>query len=147
MKEEIQKKAKEALKGGDKIALEALRSLISALQYAEMSLDKKILTDSDCMTIIKQELKKRSEEIEFLIKAKKQDVVAKVEHEISVIKQFLPPQVDAQQIQQFLSSSLESIKDKNIGEVMKVLKDKFKDTLDGKTASNVVKTFFENIKK
>lgn len=124
IKEKIMADIKEAMKSGDTSKRDALRTLHSALKQVEI--DKRIvLSDDDCIGILKTALKQREDAKESYIKAQRQDLADKEVYEISLIMQYLPEQLDDNALESAIKEIIEKVgaKDsKDLGKVMGMAK-------------------------
>lgn len=128
-----------AMKAKDAVRLQALRALQSEFQYEEMQ--KGPLSNDDIIAILKREVKKRNESLEFEEKANRQDAIEVLKKEISVIEEFLPSQLSEDKLKEILLD----IKTKgasNMGLAMKELKTSFAGQYDAKRASELAKEIF-----
>ena len=88
IKDSIMADIKEAMKSGDSTKRDALRTLHSALKQVEI--DKRIvLSDEDCIGILKTALKQREDAKESYLNANRQDLADKESYEIALILQYL----------------------------------------------------------
>ena len=92
MRAKIQADIKLALKARDKIRTETLRSVLAAFQYEEMSKEVDTLSEQDTIAVLKREVKKREEELEFAEKADRSELVDNLNSEIAVVNSYLPSQ-------------------------------------------------------
>lgn len=128
-----------ALKAKDVIRLQALRSLQSEFQYEEMQ--KGSLSSDDIIAILKREVKKRNESLEYEEKAGRKDAIEVLKKEISVIEEFLPSQLSEDKLKEIILE----IKTKgasNMGLAMKELKSSYAGQYDAKRASEIAKEIF-----
>ena len=120
IKEIMMADIKEAMKSGDTAKRDALRTLHSALKQVEI--DKRIvLSDDDCIGILKTALKQREDAKDSYIKAQRQDLADKEAYEISLIMQYLPKQLDDNELELAIREIIEKVgaKDsKDLGKVM-----------------------------
>jgi uncharacterized protein YqeY len=142
MKKLLQEQVKVALKAGKKIELQTLRALLAAMQYEEMQQGKEELTEIENVAILKNEIKKRKESLEYAEKAEREDQKADLLTEISALEAFLPQQLSAEQIEKILSDIKSATPSANMGLAMKELKDKYTGQYDGKLASDLAKKVF-----
>ena len=133
-----------AMKSGDKIKLETLRSLRAALKEKEIALrsQKKELSEEDILPVITTAAKKRREAIDEYRKAHRNDRVEEEEKELAIIQEYLPEQLSPAEIEQKVQSAVnaagaESIKD--MGRVMSLLMAELKGRADGKVVQSIVK--------
>ena len=139
MKEKIQQSIKEAMKRKDKVRLETLRSLSTAIQYEEIAKKVDTLSPEACLTIAQGELKKRKEAIEFAEKGNRPDLKERLEAEIGVIKEFLPQQLSAEDLERAIVDMKTANPALNLGTAMKGLKEKFAGQYDSKLASDIAR--------
>ncbi len=131
---------KEAMKSGNTLKRDALRTLHSALKQVEV--DKRIiLSDDDCIKILKTALKQREDAKESYLKAQRQDLADKESFEIDIIMQYLPKQLDDNELESAIKKIIEEVgaKDsKDFGKVMSATKD-LNPVATGKRISEMVK--------
>jgi uncharacterized protein len=139
MKERLQAALKEALKARNKVRLDTVRSVLSAIQYEAM--DKKVedLPDDQCLGVLQREIKKRREEIEFADQAKREDLKEKLKVEIATLEEFLPQQLSSPELEKVLMDLKAANPALNMSAGMKVLKEKYAGQYDGKMASELAK--------
>ncbi|WP_104747018.1 GatB/YqeY domain-containing protein [Helicobacter bilis] len=120
IKDSIMADIKEAMKSGDNAKRDALRTLHSALKQVEI--DKRIvLSDDDCIGILKTALKQREDAKESYLNANRQDLADKESYEIALILQYLPKQLDDNELENAIKEIIEKVgaKDsKDLGKVM-----------------------------
>ena len=142
MKAELQAAMKDAMRAKQKNRLEAIRTLLAAIQYEEMEKKVDALPPDSILGLLQRELKKRKEELEFAEKASRDDLKGKLAEEISVIEGFLPKQLSAADLENALMQMRAETPGLNMGAAMKVLKEKFPGQYDGKLASEIAKKLF-----
>ncbi len=139
MKAKLQAALKEALKARNKVRLDTIRSVLSAIQYEAM--DKKVedLSDEQCLGILQREIKKRREEVDFAVQAKREDLLEKLKLEIATLEEFMPQQLSATDLEKIIVDLKGSTPSINMSGAMKVLKEKYAGQYDGKLASDLAK--------
>jgi uncharacterized protein YqeY len=142
MREDLQVKLKEYMKQKDRVRADTVRSIISAFQYEEMAKKVDALDKDSAIAILQRELKKRKEELEFVEKSGRPELVEKNQIETEVIEALLPQQMNAEALTQLISELKEQLQAKNMGIVMKTLQEKYAGQYDGKTASELAKKLF-----
>ena len=93
LREQIKAGIPVAMKAKEKIKLDTLRSLSTEIQYEEIAKNTEPLPDQETITILKREIKKRQESLEYAEKANRPETVADIKAEIMVIESFLPSQL------------------------------------------------------
>ncbi len=139
MKGKLQDCLKEALKSRNKIRLDTIRSVLSAIQYEAMEKKVEDLSDDQCTAIIQREIKKRREEVEFALQAKRTDLNEKLSVEIATLEEFLPKQLTSPELEKLIVGLKASDPSLNMSGAMKVLKEKYAGQYDGKAASEIAK--------
>lgn len=131
----------EAMKAHDTVRTETLRGIKTAFMNWQTSKEHagKEMTDADEIQILKKMVKQREESIEQYTAAGR-DELANTEHvQMVVIKEFLPAEASASDIEQAffsLNRDIEPIK-KNMGLFIKAIKEQYP-TADGKLVAQIV---------
>jgi len=139
MKDRLKISLKEAMKAKDSAKMDTLRGLLSAIQYEEIQAGVNDLDPAGILTVIKRELKKKNEEIEFAKQANRADSLDKAKKELAILESLLPKQMDASQLEVEVKNLKVANPAANMGVMMKLLKEKFDGQYDGKLASEIVK--------
>lgn len=139
MKEKLKTSMKEAMKAKAKVRLQTIRSLLSALQYEEMQKGVDELEDKDGIAVLKSEIKKRKESLEFAEKDSREDQIADLNTEIATIEEFLPSQLSAEQLESIVLEMKSQDPEIQLGGIMKTLKDSYGGQYDGKLASEIAR--------
>lgn len=146
IKEKINELMKEAMKSGDKVKLETLRSIRAAFIEFDKSGSGKELNEEEEIKIINSLVKKRKESIEIFEKANRTDLAEKEKQELEILQSFLPAQLTEEEISKKLDEIIKQlgVKDpKDFGKVMGVAMKEFKGRADGKLVQTLVKSKLE----
>ena len=142
LKDKINNDLKEAMKGGDKIKLETIRSIRALILEFEKSGSNKELTPEEEIKMLSSAAKKRRESIEQFRNAGRNELADKEEAELKIIEGYLPKQLSESEI-------LEEVK-KIAGEVGAKTKEDFPKlmpaaakALKGKAEGKVIKEIVE----
>ena len=100
------------------------------------------ITDQEIISVLQTMIKQRKASIDMYSSGNREDLVTKEESEIEIISNFLPEQLSSQEIETIineliLSSGASSIK--NIGDVIKLVKEKYEGRIDLGVASKLIK--------
>ncbi len=139
LKTALQASLKEALKARDKVRLDTVRSVLSAMQYEAISNKVDELSEEENLAVLQREIKKRREEIEFAEQAKRSDLIDKLKTEIASLESFLPKQLSSEELEKILADIKSSTPGINMGAGMKLLKEKYSGQFDGKLASEIAR--------
>jgi len=101
--EKLQQDLKSSLKGGDKDRTGALRFLISQIQYARIE-KQSDLDDADIIRVLGKQAKNRKETIDACREAGRHELQEKEERELAIIEEYLPGQIDEDEIREILRS-------------------------------------------
>jgi uncharacterized protein len=141
LKDQLNEDLKISLKSGDKLRTETLRSLKSAIKYAEIDAGHD-LDDQGVIGVIMQQAKQRRDSIEEFEKAKRVDLIEKETAELAVLTQYLPAQLSEAEIEaraKAVIAELGITDAKGLGVVMKRLTTNLKGQADGKAINQVVR--------
>jgi len=138
---QIQDDVKAAMRNKDKERLGALRLITAAIKQKEV--DERItLDDAGILAILEKMVKQRKDSIEQFSKAGRDDLIAKEEFELGVIKAYMPEQMSEAEISKLLddiiaATGAQGMKD--MGKVMAELKPKVQGRADMGLVSKLVK--------
>jgi len=133
---------KEAMKSKDKVALEALRAIKSALLLAQTSGTQKEVDEAEELAILQRLVKQRKESAAIYLQQNRTDLAEPELAQVDIIAQFLPSQMSEEALKAAIAaiiaqSGASSIKD--MGKVMGLASKQLAGKADGKAISNVVK--------
>jgi uncharacterized protein YqeY len=141
LKVEIQEAMKAAMKSGDRLALSALRLVLSALHNEEIRLRRE-LTMEEIHRTITTLCKQRTEAIDLFRKGGRAELAEKEEAELRVLQQFLPQPLSENEVRNLIKVSIDEVGAKNIqdlGKVMKQLMPRVSGRADGKRVNELAK--------
>ena len=146
MKQTISNELTNSLKSGEKDRIHTLRLILAAIKDKEIasrsSGQDAIISDENIIQILKKMVKQRNDSIEMFEKAGRDELVTKEKNEISIINEFLPEQLSAEETLKLCEDAIqannaETIKE--IGKVIKYLKENSPSSLDVALASKILK--------
>lgn len=100
------------------------------------------LNDNQIMEIIAKECKKREDSLEEYKKANREDLILKIKEEIDVLKEYLPKKMEKAEIEKIVKEIIEqtgATSMKDMGNVMKLAKEKCGVSADGKDINQIAK--------
>ena len=139
MKQRLQEAAKNAMKARDKLRLDTIRSVISAVQYEEIEKKIEQLPEDGILAVIKREIKKRKEQLEFAEKASRAELISQLTTEAAILEEFLPKQLSSTEVEQIIIKLKAENAALNVGMAMKALKEGYAGQYDSKQASELAK--------
>ncbi len=144
LKEKINDDIKAAMKSGDKLKLETIRSIRALILEFEKSGSGKEFTPDEEIKLLTTAAKKRKDSIEQYRNAGREDLASKEEKELEILQAYLPKQLTEEEITNEVKKIARQVGAKSkedfprlMPEVMKSLKGK----ADGKTVRNIVEIF------
>lgn len=143
LKEVLTQDIKQAMKAKEKLTLDVLRMIKSAVQSFEID-KKNELTEEEELTILSREAKQRRESLQEFLKAERLDLVEKVKQELEIVERYLPKQLSVEEIQTTIKeTALElGVSSKTeFGKLMGAVMQKLKGKADGNVIKEEVKKF------
>ncbi len=141
LREELQKKIVDAMKERDTVRVSTLKLLSTALLNAEIAKNREPLTKGEETTVIKREAKKRKDAIEIYQKAGAEDRVKSETEELSVLQEYLPPDIPIEEIENVVEEVIKETGAKNLSDMGKVMAAAMQklEGADGTTVSSIVR--------
>lgn len=98
LKDKINEDLKNAMRSGDKIRLETIRSIRALILEFEKSGSGKVLNADEEIKMLTSAAKKRKESIEQFRNAGRNELAEKEETELKIIEEYLPKQLSADEV-------------------------------------------------
>lgn len=143
LEEKIFEAYKQAMKNKDGLKSSVLNFLRAEFMNVAMAKKKKSLDDSDCLTVIRKQMKQREESIEQFEKGNRQDLADKEAEELKILKVYLPQELSSDEITKIIDEAVvltQAAGIKDMGKVMKEVTLKIAGRADGKLVSELVRT-------
>ena len=145
IREEITNQLKEAMINKNTNLVNTLRLIKASIKDKDIIAKgngKGDISDQEIISVLQTMIKQRKASIDMYLSGNREDLVKKEENEIEIISNFLPQQLSLQEIDiiindMIISSGASSIK--NIGEVIKLIKEKYDGRIDLGVASKLIK--------
>ena len=135
----ITEQMKAAMKSGDKLRLETIRSIRALILEFEKSGVGRTMTEEDEQKLLISAAKKRKDSVEQYRAANREDLASKEEAELAIIQEFLPKQMDESEVEVVVKTIIEQVGAKTPQEVGKVMGAAMKE-LRGKADGTLVQT-------
>ena len=146
MKEKISVELSNALKNGDKERIHTLRLVLAAIKDKEIasrsSGEDATISDDTIINLLKKMVKQRNDSIDMFQKAGREELVKKENNEIEIISEFLPKQLGEKETVSACEEAINATEAKSlkeIGKVIKYLKENSSPALDISLASKFIK--------
>ncbi len=140
-KSEIEAELKSALKSGDKIRLNTIRLVLTAIKFAEVD-SKEPLSEDALLAIFQKQAKMRRETISDAEKADRKDLIPDLKEELSILNEYLPKPLSEDDLKTMVRTAIEQAdaqSPQEMGKVMKILMPQVSGRADGKLVSQLVR--------
>jgi hypothetical protein len=141
LKEQLQEDMTAAMKSGDTVKRDAVRSLLAAIKYTEK--DGQIeLDDQGVILVIQKLVKQRHETIEDAQRAGRPQLIESEMADLAVLKTYLPEMMSEEEITNEARAVIAEIgasSPQDTGKVMSRLMPQIKGKADGRLVNNIVR--------
>ncbi len=148
LKEQLMEDYKDAMKKGEQTRKETVNLVRAAIKQHEVDQQKTIDDDKEIVSIIKKQVKMRTDALSDFAKAGRDDLIEAYENEIAVLKAYLPEEMSAEDIKASVKKIAETAGIekgmKNMGALMKEAMKELKDKADGSAVNKAVKDFLND---
>ena len=137
----IKEASVKSLKQGNKESTMVLRLILAEFQKEEISQGSD-LNNNDELSLLQKMIKQRNDSIKQYYDAGRNELAEKEQKEIEIIQNFLPEQISEEDLFKLAKETIHDLSAnsmKDMGSVMKVLKDKTSGQADPAAISKVVK--------
>lgn len=141
LRKQLQTDLASAMKSGDTITRDAIRSLLAAIKQVEID-DQVELDDEGILLVIAKQVKQRRETIEDAERAGRTDLIESEEADMAVLKAYLPDMMSEAEIRPVVIAAINDIGAaslKDIGSVMGVVMPKLKGKADGQLVNAIAR--------
>lgn len=138
--EQIRADLTESMKARTAERTSTLRMLQSALKNEQINVMHE-LSDEEAMAIVRKAVKQRQDSIDQYKNAKRDDLAAKEQSEMDILKTYLPPELSDTELESGLREIIASTgaaSKKDLGKVMKEATARYKGRAEGKKIQEIV---------
>jgi uncharacterized protein YqeY len=144
MRNELMDALKLAMKAGERLKVDTIRMVQSALKNRDIEArgEGKTISQTDELALLQKLVKSRQESVDLYQKGGRLDLADKERAEIAIIQAFLPKQMSETETAAAISAAIAEVGATNIkdmGKVVAALKAKFSGRMDFAKASQAVK--------
>ncbi|SVD92962.1 uncharacterized protein METZ01_LOCUS445816 [marine metagenome] len=146
LKDKIETNYKNSLKSKDKLQISTYRLILSAIKDQDIvnrsGPNKKETDDDDIKKLLKKMIKQRAESIEIYKKGNRQDLLEVEQKEHEIISSFLPKQLSEEETKSICNEMIKKLNAgtiKEMGKIMRALKEEYSDNLDFSKAGSYLK--------
>ncbi|MEX1275189.1 MAG: GatB/YqeY domain-containing protein [Bacteroidota bacterium] len=144
--EQISADMKVAMKSGEKLRLETLRTIrAQIIELTKRGSDKPITTDDE-LSVLMAAMKKRKEAIELYEKAGRNELARQEQEELKIISSYLPAPLTREEAEKAVESIIRATgasSPQDFGKVMPLAMKELKGRIDGKIVQELVKSKLE----
>ena len=146
MREKLNSELKKSIINKNLVATKTIRLILAAIKDRDIvdrsQGNQNGIGEAEIISLLKKMQKQREESIELYSKGNRIDLVKSEEDEINIIKEFLPKQMDDDEIINLVKEAIKSQDAKSIkdmGKVMNYLKENYAKNMDFSKASKFLK--------
>jgi uncharacterized protein YqeY len=140
LKDTIRSDLNKALKQGDSVTISTIRLLLAEIRNAEIA-QQKPADDGKVLDVIAKEVKRRRESAEAFRQGNRNDLAAREQAELAVLRRYLPQQMSREEVEALARQVIGAVGARGPGDkgkVMAQLMPQLKGRADGKEVSEVV---------
>ena len=144
LKERINQDLKEAMKSGDKVKLETIRSIRALILEFEKSGAGREINQDDEVKMLSTAVKKRKDSIEQFRNAGREELALKEERELGILLDYLPKQLSEDEITsevKRIASEVGAKSKEDFPRLMPMVMKELKGRADGKLVKSIVEKF------
>jgi uncharacterized protein len=139
--ERLNNDMKQAMKNKEKDKLSVIRMIKATMQNEAIKLGKQELSEEEELTVLSREMKQRKDSLHEFDKAGRNDLVEKLQQEISVVEIYMPKQLSEEEIADIVKQAIvevDATSKADMGKVMSALMPKVKGKADGSLVNKLV---------
>ncbi len=144
LKDKINEDLKAAMKSGEKLRLETIRSIRALILEFEKSGSGRDITPDDEIKMLSTAAKKRKDAIEQYRNANRPELAEKEEAELKIIMEYLPKQFSENEVEEIvrkIAAEVDAKEKKDFGKLMPLVVKELK----GKAEGKLIKTIVEKV--
>ena len=141
MKNRLMEDLKKAMKNKDTLAKDTIQGIRAEILKEEKD-KQKVLDNCEIENIIMKEKRKRLDLLNQLENTNREDIKQQTVEELDIISQYLPRQLTREEIEQEVNTYMKPLVDvtvREMGSIIKDLKQRLGNSVDGKVLSEVVR--------
>ena len=143
LQQQVMEEIKTAMKAKDKVALESLRAIKSALLLLQTETGSgEEITEEAEIQLVQKLVKQRKDSAAIFLKQGRNDLAEPELAQVAIIEKFLPTQLTEEEIEKVVIKAIETTGAdgmKDMGKVMGIVSKDLAGQADGKTISMIVK--------
>lgn len=139
IKERLVEEMKKAMKEKDFIRLDTIRLVLAEIKNEEIE-KREPLNEDELIRVLKRGVKKLEDSIGYFEKGNRPELIQKAKLEMSILQEFIPPQLTVEEIESLVDEVIVALSDKkSFGLIMKEVMSRAANRADGSQVSVIVK--------
>ncbi|HCU21642.1 MAG TPA: hypothetical protein DF698_01875 [Candidatus Atribacteria bacterium] len=139
IKERLVEEMKKAMKEKDFIRLDTIRLVLAEIKNEEIE-KREPLNEDELVRVLKRGVKKLEDSIGYFEKGNRPELIQKAKLEMSILQEFIPPQLTVEEIESSVDEVIVALSDKkSFGLIMKEVMSRAANRADGSQVSVIVK--------
>jgi len=138
--ERLNNDMKQAMKNKEKDKLSVIRMVKASLQNEGIKLGADLSEDQE-LTVLTRELKQRKDSLQEFESAGREDLVHKIQQEISILEVYMPKQLSEEELTEIVNETIREVNASSkadMGKVMGAIMPKVKGKADGGLVNQIV---------
>ncbi|HCU05736.1 MAG: glutamyl-tRNA amidotransferase [Gammaproteobacteria bacterium GWE2_42_36] len=147
IKQKLQDDMKEAMRARDQKRLDVIRFLLAAIKQKEVD-ERIVLDDAQTTAILEKFVKQRKDALEQFKAAGRDDLVAKENFELSIVRAYLPEPLSMEQVNALIKQAIKetsAVSVRDMGKVMTLLKPQLQGRADMGAVSTKIKELLSDL--
>jgi uncharacterized protein YqeY len=136
---QLQEDLKSAMKARAMETVYVIRGVIAAIKNVKVDKQVAALPEADIAALVRKEISKRTEAVEFARKANRSDLIQQNESEKGILEKYLPQQLSGEALETVIKQIAGELGTTQIGPVMAKLRECHAGQFDGKLASELIR--------
>jgi uncharacterized protein len=136
---QLQEDLKSAMKARAMETVYVIRGVIAAIKNVKVEKQVAALPEADIAALVRKEISKRTEAVEFARKANRSDLIQQNESEKAILEKYLPQQLTGEALENVIKQIAGELGTTQIGPVMAKLRERHAGEFDGKLASELIR--------
>ena len=152
IREKVSKNLKDAMIKKEINLVNTLRLILAAIKERDIISKGKgqdlEVNDKEIISLLQSMIKQRKGSIELYVQGNRDDLAKKEENEIKIISDFLPSQLSKEELDEIINNTIKSNEVnsmKDIGKIIKIVKEKYDGMMDFGYVSKVIKEKLSNL--
>lgn len=136
---DLQRDLTAAMKARSMDEVYVLRGLVAAIKNLKVEKMVKELPDADIVQLVRKEVNKRNEAMQFAEKGGRRELVEENQRQKAILERYLPAQLGGEELEKIIAALAAELGTTAIGPLMAKLRERHAGQFDGQTASALIR--------